>query len=380
LCAAVNASYTYKSNTTGHGYLLSTAAAEFAAAEGYCNSKGGHLVSYSNETEQQEVERFFFDYGVLLPGYHTFYWLGLSTNDTLWPAFSYIDGLPAPNATTGTYANWGNYSDPLDVMIENGTEPEPNNWLLPPENCAGANYTQLGFDGSSSGPWPWADTNCSQSWPFMCKMLREWPAGVNTVPVRAWCMARRTMLRAPRCLLTPSPPQPLPTAAFQITNFTNNASITFVFNNTPSTQYDAQTSCNLLGGNLAWFASRNEQREAENGFIALGRLMPTFHKAYWIGLRSQQPSNNPADYKWLDRTGGAVAYQAWGYYVGGPGGGDGPEPDNRNGQEACGAGNFTEARNNASAWADASCGLRLPFMCRLMGGSLVAPAPAASDA
>jgi hypothetical protein len=167
--------------------------------------------------------------------------------------------------------------------------------------------------------------------------------------------------------LGPAPTLPL-AAAFRINNFTTNASITFVFNNTPSTQFDAQSSCNLLGGNLAWFSSLTEQREAESGLIALGRLLPTFHKAYWIGLRSQRPSNNPADYKWLDRTAGAVAYQAWGFYVGGPSGGDGPEPDNRNGQEACGAGNFTEGRNNASAWADASCGLRLPFMCRLMGG------------
>jgi hypothetical protein len=174
-CAAVNASYSYKSNMTGRSYLLSTAAADFTGAQAYCNSKGGHLVSYANETEQEEVEQFFFDYGVLLPGYHTFYWLGLATNDTMWPAFSYLDASPAPNATTGVYANWGNYSDPLDVLIENGTEPEPNNWVLPPENCAGANYTELGLDGASRGPWPWADTNCSQSWPFLCKMLREWP-------------------------------------------------------------------------------------------------------------------------------------------------------------------------------------------------------------
>lgn len=156
-------------------------------------------------------------------------------------------------------------------------------------------------------------------------------------------------------------------AAPQLSNFTTAAGITFMFNNTPATHFDAQALCNALGGNLAWFASVAEQAEAEQGFVAAGRLLPAFHRAYWLGLRAPRPSSNPADYKWLDRTAGPVAYQAWGFYDGGPGGGSGPEPDNRGGAEACGAGNFTEARGNASAWADASCGLRLPFMCRALG-------------
>jgi hypothetical protein len=149
-----------------------------------------------------------------------------------------------------------------------------------------------------------------------------------------------------------------------LSNLTTSAGITFMFNNTPATSFDAQASCNTLGANLAWFASLAEQAEVEAGFIAAGKMLPAFHRAYWLGLRSPRPSNNPSDYKWLDKTAGPVAYQAWGYYQGGPAGGSGPEPDNRGGAEACGAGNFSEARNNASGWADASCGLRLPFMCR----------------
>ena len=174
------------------------------------------------------------------------------------------------------------------------------------------------------------------------------------------------MYATPSQPLTTSPALPLP-AAPTLTNYTTSDSITFTFNNTPATQFDAQATCNSQGGNLAWFSSLAEQQEVEQAFAAKGRLLPTFHTAYWIGLRAPRSSNNPADYKWLDRTAGAVAYQAWGYYRGGPAGGDGPEPNNRNGIESCGAGNFTEARNNASAWADASCNVRLPYMCRMLG-------------
>jgi hypothetical protein len=46
-------------------------------------------------------------------------------------------------------------------------EPEPNNKFIP-ENCAAANFTQ--FFG---GVWGWADTNCYDNYPFICKIPRE---------------------------------------------------------------------------------------------------------------------------------------------------------------------------------------------------------------
>jgi hypothetical protein len=44
---------------------------------------------------------------------------------------------------------------------------EPNN-LVPPELCAGANYTE-----TLNGTWGWADTSCDSKAPFICKTLRE---------------------------------------------------------------------------------------------------------------------------------------------------------------------------------------------------------------
>jgi hypothetical protein len=131
------------------------------------------LASWSSEAEQAEVEAYFYDYGVLLPGYHTFYWLGLNTTAAAWPAFTFLDGTPAPNTSAGTYAPWGNWSEPVFDVDLNATVdvvvPEPNN-LVPLEYCVGANYSQL---VNRSRVWPWADDNCNHQWPYMCEMLRE---------------------------------------------------------------------------------------------------------------------------------------------------------------------------------------------------------------
>jgi hypothetical protein len=45
---------------------------------------------------------------------------------------------------------------------------EPNN-LMPPELCAGSNYTEF-----LNGTWGWADTDCQAPYPFMCKVTRAW--------------------------------------------------------------------------------------------------------------------------------------------------------------------------------------------------------------
>ena len=173
--AAVPGVYIHASRSTGTRYMLSTMPNDQRSAEADCVKQGGHLVSYESDEEQAEVEKFFFDYGVLLPGYHTFYWLGLNTTAERWPAFSYLDGAAAPNASVGAYAGWGNYSE---AASSNVTVPEPNN-LFAPEYCAGANYSEMGFDGEGADSfWPWSDTSCTaQPWPLMCKLLREWRSG-----------------------------------------------------------------------------------------------------------------------------------------------------------------------------------------------------------
>jgi hypothetical protein len=166
----------------------------------------------------------------------------------------------------------------------------------------------------------------------------------------------------------PNLPALLLTAALDAYNYTSKASgITYVFNNTPVNSYDAQTTCNTYGGHLVWFSSLHEQLEVERGLIAMGKLFPTFHTSYWIGYRAAKASTNPADFIILDKTAGAQTYAHWGTFKPAPAGKDPAEPNNLQGGENCAVGNFTEIYANASGWADASCGLRLPFVCKLLG-------------
>jgi hypothetical protein len=158
-------------------------------------------------------------------------------------------------------------------------------------------------------------------------------------------------------------------AAYNAYHFTHPTThVPYVFNNTPVSSFDAQAQCNLYGGHLVWFASLQDQQQVEHAFISLGYILPTFHTSYWIGYRAAKPSINPADYRLLDRTAGPQTYSHWGTYTPTPPGKDPREPNNLSGTENCAVGNFTQAYGNASGWADANCGLRLPFVCRLYGG------------
>ncbi len=47
--------YYYPSKLTNNTYILDTTNKAFAQAEGWCAEQGGHLVSYDNLAEQQEV-------------------------------------------------------------------------------------------------------------------------------------------------------------------------------------------------------------------------------------------------------------------------------------------------------------------------------------
>jgi hypothetical protein len=43
------------------------------------------------------------------------------------------------------------------------------------------------------------------------------------------------------------------------------------------------------------------------------------------------------------------------------------EPDNLLGAEFCGAGNWSEARQDLYAWSDARCSAQLPYVCMMRG-------------
>jgi hypothetical protein len=55
------------------------------------------------------------------------------------------------------------------------TSQEPNN-VKPPEYCAAANWTEA-FNNS----WGWADTRCTFSMTYICKVIREWPPSLLLV-------------------------------------------------------------------------------------------------------------------------------------------------------------------------------------------------------
>jgi hypothetical protein len=152
-----------------HNVVWSVGVKNFSDAEASCQNQGGHLTSYQSEAEQAEVEQYYIKNGYLFPTFagHQFYWMGL--NASFWPStgfakFHWLDRSPGPN--NSTYQHWGTYYDAYSAV------PEPNNARSPPENCAGANITQA---YGARGAWGWADWNCTASFGYMCRMLREWP-------------------------------------------------------------------------------------------------------------------------------------------------------------------------------------------------------------
>ncbi len=91
---------------------------------------------------------------MLLPGWTTFYWMGLAAHT--WPNFQWTDGSGRPSPSS---SHWGYYM-PQNII-------EPNN-MAPPELCVGANASQA-FDGA----WGWADAGCAQVAAYMCRRLGE---------------------------------------------------------------------------------------------------------------------------------------------------------------------------------------------------------------
>jgi hypothetical protein len=86
-----------------------------------------------------------------------------------------------------------------------------------------------------------------------------------------------------------------------------------------------------------------------------GYLLPSFHKAYWMGINAL----NWPDWRWLDPTAGSfgnAVYKHWGNQ----------EPNNDPPLQLCGAGNHSLSYGNAWGWADANCGAKLPFVCKMI--------------
>ncbi len=83
-----------------------------------------------------------------------------------WPNFRWADLSPL---LASDYQGWGFFM-PQNIK-------EPNN-LMPPELCAGSNYTEF-----LNGTWGWADTDCQAPYPFMCKVTRASLPPLHVVPL-----------------------------------------------------------------------------------------------------------------------------------------------------------------------------------------------------
>ena len=59
LAPAAPGTFTFHSDFTDADYILNTNIHNQSAAEAYCNSQGGHLVSYASQYEQLEVENYY---------------------------------------------------------------------------------------------------------------------------------------------------------------------------------------------------------------------------------------------------------------------------------------------------------------------------------
>ena len=135
-------------------------------------------------------------------------------------------------------------------------------------------------------------------------------------------------------------------------------------------------ACCLLRHDVpsVWHAKRCRCVQIEAYYIDKGWLLPTFHRRYWIGLNATTPaSSSPAviiagqmqttaaKFAWMDKTAGAPvgqAYQHWGRA------GSFGEPNNLLGNENCGLANASAAYSLAWGWADSSCRVSAPFICK----------------
>lgn len=78
-------------------------------------------------------------------------------------------------------------------------------------------------------------------------------------------------------------------AAIAAYEYVSNSGSTYLLNISAATYEEARASCDDNGAYLTSFLAQSEQAEVEQHYISSGFLIPTFHKAYWMGLRVRGP-------------------------------------------------------------------------------------------
>ena len=106
----------------------------------------------------------------------------------------------------------------------------------------------------------------------------------------------------------------------------SKAGSTYIFNNTPATFAQASAYCKAAGAYLATYLNQAEQADVESYYINNGYIMPSFHKAYWLGLSADGAIVNQAtgknlqavpkmvNWQWMDgKVFSSFTYQHWGW-------------------------------------------------------------------
>jgi hypothetical protein len=234
----VNPTFLSASGRTRFSY--NSTPADWATAAEACAAAGGWLVTYQSASKQLEVEKALTKQGALVGKAAPFYWTGLKVAGEFdyWPAFSWLTGgTTAAALTARSYSHWGGGWP--------GVGKEPNR-VCPPEDCAGANFTQ-----AYNGTWGWSDEQCDHLFPFVCE--------------------------APLQQQSPPPGQPPPPAG-TLLQFANSSRKSFtggaryVYSSAAQEYQAAQAGCVGLGGGLAVYSSVEEQAEVEHGLRRLGGL------------------------------------------------------------------------------------------------------------
>jgi hypothetical protein len=109
--------------------------------------------------------------GYLLPSYHQFYWLGLSTPQ--WPEWAWADRLATAQSS---YQHWGSYQlGPAGAASPRLVSEPDALYDNQPLDCAGANASQA-YSAGGAGvglAWGWADDACGALHVYMCRQAGE---------------------------------------------------------------------------------------------------------------------------------------------------------------------------------------------------------------
>jgi hypothetical protein len=204
--------------------------------------------------------------GYLLATYHKAYWIGYYGYDGPQQFAPMDPGLPQLSAP-GSYKHWGEAVQPGQAK---GVR-EPDN-ASGDESCAVANFTEA---FGKPARWGWADTQCSNTFVFLCRMQSEPRNLREAVRTSATCTLPsllHPLLSAllPNCSPVTATPDNPAGLGFQPSYTSRATGAVYLLNTQPLGLPAAQQACQDKGAQLAAYTSLAQQAEvraAEPGWL-----------------------------------------------------------------------------------------------------------------